>query len=128
MERRIRRLGVAFVALFGLLFAQTAYVQVVAADRIANEPGNATRQIRAEYQTERGRILAADGFTVLAESLEAPAGSVYAFERSYPGGDLYGQLTGYYSRLYGRSGLEQAMNPYLSGTAPELDRPRTSPT
>ncbi|MEX0985225.1 MAG: penicillin-binding transpeptidase domain-containing protein [Actinomycetota bacterium] len=120
MERRIRRLGLAFVLLFSLLFAQVAYVQVIAADRIANQQGNAARQIRAEYQTERGRILAADGRTVLAESVEAPAGSVYAFERAYPKADVYGHITGYYSRLFGRSGLEQAMNPYLSGDADEL--------
>jgi peptidoglycan glycosyltransferase len=120
VERQIRRLGIAFVVLFSLLFGQVAYVQVVAADRIANEPGNAARQIRAEYQTKRGTILAADGVTILAESVEAPAGSVYRFVRAYPRGELYGQLTGYYSRLYTRSGLEQAMNPYLSGTASEL--------
>jgi penicillin-binding protein A len=120
MDRQIRRLGVAFVVLFGLLFAQVAYVQVFAADRIANEPGNATRQMRAEYQTKRGPILAADGQTVLADSVEAPEGSVYRFEREYPFGDLYGHITGYYSRIYGRTGLEQAMNPYLSGTASEL--------
>ena len=35
MDRQIRRLGIAFVALFAVLFAQVAYVQVVAADRIA---------------------------------------------------------------------------------------------
>ncbi len=121
MDRQVRRLGIAFVALFGVLFAQVAYVQVVAADEIANEPGNAARQIRAEYQVERGRILAADRRTVLAESLPNPdPNSPYAFVRPYPQGELYGQLTGYYSRIYGRSGLEQAMNPYLSGTAPEF--------
>ena len=37
MDRQIRRLGIAFVALFAVLFAQVAYVQVVAADRIAEE-------------------------------------------------------------------------------------------
>jgi peptidoglycan glycosyltransferase len=120
VERQIRRLGVAFVVLFSLLFLQVAYVQVFAADRIANDPGNATRQIRAEYQTERGPILASDGRTVLADSVEAPRGSVYAFQREYPAGELYGHLTGFYSRVYGRTGLEQAMNAYLSGTAPEL--------
>jgi penicillin-binding protein A len=120
VERQIRRLGVAFVLLFALLFAQVAYVQVVAADRIANEPGNAARQIRAEYEVKRGPILASDGRTILAESVTAPAGSVYRYQREYPRGELYGQLTGYYSRIYGRSGLEQAMNPYLSGTASEL--------
>jgi peptidoglycan glycosyltransferase len=33
---------------------------------------------------------------------------------------LYGQLTGYYSLLYGRSGLEAAYNDYLSGRASAL--------
>lgn len=120
MERQIRRLGIAFVVLFSLLFAQVAYVQVFAADRIANEPGNAARQIRSEYETKRGPILAADGRTILADSVKAPEGSVYTYEREYPRGELYGHLTGYYSRIYGRGGLEQAMNAYLSGTADEL--------
>ena len=121
MDRQIRRLGIAFVALFAVLFAQVAYVQVVAADRIANQPANAARQIRAEYAVERGQILAADRKTVLAESTPSEdPNSPYRFVRSYPKGELYGQLTGYYSRIYGRSGLEQAMNPYLAGSAPEF--------
>ena len=121
MDRQIRRLGIAFVALFAVLFAQVAYVQVVAADRIANQPANAARQIRAEYAVERGQILAADRKTVLAESIpnEDP-NSPYLFVRQYPLGELFGQLTGYYSQIYGRTGLEQAMNPYLAGTAPEF--------
>jgi len=119
MDRRVRRLGVAFVVLFALLFGQVAYVQVFAADRIANQPANAARQIRAEYQTERGQILAAND-VILAESVEAPEGSVYRFERVYPLGDLYSHISGYYSRAIGRAGLEQSMNTYLSGTAPEL--------
>ena len=121
MDRQIRRLGIAFVALFAVLFAQVAYVQVVAADRIANQPANAARQIRAEYAVERGQILAADRKTVLAESIpnEDPD-SPYLFVRQYPLGELFGQLTGYYSQIYGRTGLEQAMNPYLAGTAPEF--------
>ena len=121
MDRQIRRLGFAFVALFALLFAQVAYVQVFAANRIAGEPANAARQIRAEYSVERGQILAADERTVLAESVANPdPNSVYRFLRKYPGRELYGQLTGYYSRIYGLSGLEDAMNPYLSGNAPEF--------
>ncbi len=121
MDRQIRRLGFAFVALFALLFAQVAYIQVFAANRIAGEPANAARQIRAEYSVERGQILAADERTVLAESVTNPdPNSVYRFLRKYPGRELYGQLTGYYSRIYGFSGLEDALNPYLSGTAPEF--------
>ena len=119
MDRQIRRLGVTFVVLFAMLFVQVAYVQVFAADRIANQPGNFARQLRSEYQTQRGRILAADG-SPLAESVEAPEGAVYRFERRYPQGTLFGHVTGYYSRVYGRSGLEQSMNAYLSGTAAEF--------
>jgi penicillin-binding protein A len=121
MDRQIRRLGFAFVALFALLFAQVAYVQVFASGRIAADPANAARQIRAEYSVERGQILAADERTVLAKSVPNPdTNSIYKFLRTYPGGSLYGQLTGYYSRIYGFSGLESAMNRYLSGTAPEF--------
>jgi peptidoglycan glycosyltransferase len=121
MDRQIRRLGLAFVALFAVLFAQVGYVQVVAADRIANQPANAARQIAAEYAVERGQILAANRTTVLAESTPNPdPESPYRFLRSYPGKSLWGQITGYYSQIYGRTGLEQAMNPYLSGTASEF--------
>jgi peptidoglycan glycosyltransferase len=119
MERRIRRLGVALVLLFSVVFAQLAYVQVFAADDIKNHPANFSRQLIAEYNVQRGKILTADGL-VLAESVPAPEGSRYRYERRYPHGDLYGYITGFYSRIYGRSALEESMNTYLSGEAPEL--------
>ena len=120
MDRQIRRLGIALVALFALLFGQVAYVQVFAAERIADSPGNATRQIRAEFEVERGQIIAADRRTVLARSVEAGPNQVYRYQREYPEGDLYGHITGYYSRIFGRAGIEQAFNDYLAGTASEL--------
>ncbi len=121
MDKQIRRLGIAFVGLFAVLFAQVAYVQVVAADDIANNPANAPRQIAAQYAVERGQILAANLTTVLATSEANPdPESPYRFLRKYPGKALWGQITGYYSRIYGLSGLEQAMDPYLSGNAPEF--------
>jgi len=119
MDRQIRRLGVAFVALFALLFGQLAYVQVIAADRIENHPANFTRQLIAEYEVRRGAIVTQGGI-VLAESVETKGEEALAFRRRYPQGDLFGHVTGFYSSVYGRSGLEQAMNPYLSGEAPEL--------
>jgi peptidoglycan glycosyltransferase len=64
-------------------------------------------------------ILTADGI-VLDVSVPAPMGYRYRFERLYPQGDLYGYITGFYSRIYGRSALEQSMYSYLSGESPEL--------
>jgi len=118
VDRQIRRLGLALTVLFLLLIAQLSYVQVFAADRIASDPANAARELIAEYSVDRGPILAADGKTELALSRKSPGELVYL--RRYPHGALYSGVTGFYSLVYGRSGLEQAMNEYLSGDAPEL--------
>jgi peptidoglycan glycosyltransferase len=120
VDRRIRRLGIGLVALFALLFAQLSYVQVIAADDIKAQPANARRQIIAEYRVERGPILSADG-QVLAQSVRSEERRAeLLFQRVYPDGPLYAGLTGYYSRIFGRAGLEQEANPYLSGDAAEL--------
>jgi peptidoglycan glycosyltransferase len=120
VDRRIRRLGIGLVVLFGLLFAQLSWVQVFHADAIKGQPANARRQIIAEYKVERGPILTADG-VVMAQSVRNPERRAeLRFRRVYDVGPLYAGLTGYYSRIYGRSELEQAANAYLSGDAPEL--------
>ena len=119
MNRRIRRLGIGLLALFALLFGQIAYVQVFAASSISQNPANATRQYIAEYRIQRGPILAADG-TAIAISKRAKGASIYKYQRFYPQGNLFGQITGYYSRVYGTSELEHSMNPYLSGSDPSL--------
>src|SRR5207237_1013183 len=93
------------------------YLQVVDASKLANNPSN-HRLIYEEYNVDRGEILARDGQTVLAKSV--PTKGQYKYLRVYPGGALYGQLTGYYSLLYQRSGLEAAYNDYLSGRASAL--------
>ncbi len=119
MNRRIRRLGIGLVALFGLLFAQVSYIQVFAAGGIAGDPANARRQIIAEYKVERGQIITADG-TVIALSEPTTGNATLRYARRYPEGPLFAGITGYYSQVYGRTELEQAMNSFLAGDAPEL--------
>jgi peptidoglycan glycosyltransferase len=119
VNRRIRRLGIGLVALFGLLFMQVSYIQVFAASGIAGNPANARRQIIAEYKVERGQIITADG-TVIALSEPTTGNATLRYARHYPDGALFAGITGYYSQVYGRTELEQAMNSYLSGDAPEL--------
>jgi penicillin-binding protein A len=120
MERRIRRLGISIVVLFVLIFGQLAYVQVFAADDIRAHPANFSRQLIAEYNVQRGPIFTSDGL-LLAESLPNPdERSRYRYLRRYPEGELFGLITGYYSRIYGSSAVERSMNPYLSGESPEL--------
>jgi peptidoglycan glycosyltransferase len=117
MDRQIRRLGIALLVLFVFVFVQVNYLQVVASSKLANDPAN-HRLILQEYDVDRGSILARDGQTVLASSVKT--GGQYGYLRKYPAGSLYAQITGYYSLIFGRSGLEAAYNDFLSGRAPEL--------
>jgi penicillin-binding protein A len=117
MDRQIRRLGVAFLVLFVLVFAQVNYLQVFAAKDLANNPAN-VRLLLQEFRVDRGDILARDGKTILARS-KATKGRL-KYQRTYPHGQLYADVTGYYSFLFGRYGLEQSQNDYLAGRAPEL--------
>lgn len=118
MDKQIRRLGVALLLLLLGLLVQIDYVQVFAADRLSANPANAARQQIAEYDVDRGAILAADGSTVLAVSRKSTG--VLRYRRRYPNGPLYADVTGYYSPIYGTSGLERAYDAYLSGSAAEL--------
>jgi peptidoglycan glycosyltransferase len=117
MDRQIRRLGVAFLVLFVALFAQVNYIQVFAADDLANNPANAKRQLIAEYDIDRGEIVATDRQTVLATSRKSSGELRY--QRRYPEGPLYATVTGFYS-VYSSTGLEAAYNDYLTGDAAEL--------
>ena len=69
MNRQIRRLGIVLMALFGALFVQLNYVQVVEAHKLANDPRNGRIATR-DFSRERGSIESADG-AVLATSVPA---------------------------------------------------------
>ncbi|MEX1100856.1 MAG: penicillin-binding protein 2 [Actinomycetota bacterium] len=118
MDRQIRRLGVGLLVLLVVLLAGVNYVQVFAAEDIADNPANAFRQIVAESSVDRGRILASDAETELAFSRQT--NGEFEYQRHYPDGPLWAHMTGYYSLFFGRTELEQSFNEHLSGDAPEL--------
>src|SRR4029077_10180099 len=79
------------------------------------DPNNA-RPIQREFNRARGQILSADG-AVLALSV-APSDDKDIQSprvRLYPEGDLFGQITGFYSFIYGASGVEKTYNDALLG-------------
>ncbi len=115
MNRQIRRVAVFVLALFFLMFSAPFYWQVVEGDKLANDPRNA-RKLFKEYSLERGKMVLPDGQPV-AISVATP--DALKFKRTYPQGDHYGMVTGYYSLVFGSSLAESAFNTYLVGKAPE---------
>ncbi|HUI04886.1 MAG TPA: penicillin-binding transpeptidase domain-containing protein [Acidimicrobiales bacterium] len=110
MARRIRWLGIVMAACFVLLFLQLNNIQVVKAHRYATNVNN-PQVISARYNQPRGAILSADG-VVLARSVQATSGA-YKYERQYPEGPVFGQITGYLSFNYLPTGVEDTYGSYL---------------
>ena len=119
MTRQVRRVAIVLFLLFGALFVNLNFLQVLRADGLSNDTRN-SRKIIAEYSIRRGSIVAGKGgdTTVLAESV-ATDGGRFEYRRRYPEPELYAHVTGFYSLLYGRAGLEDTANGLLVGDAPE---------
>ena len=114
MEKRIRRLGIFMLMCFVALFVQLNNIQVLKAGTLANAPNN-PRVLLAARSQPRGSILSADGVT-LAQSVLAPPGSTYKYQRVYPTNTatLFAQIVGYDSINYGNfNGVEAEYNKYL---------------
>lgn len=111
MNRQIRLVGIGIIVLFIGLFVQLNYLQVFHAAALDNKPQN-TRRIIQEYDRPRGDIIAANG-TLLAYS--KPVKGPFAYQRVYPQGSLFGQITGYFSYTYGSDGVEKTYDSFLTG-------------
>ena len=115
MNTPVRRIAIAVMVMVLLLFANLTYVQVVKASDYRNDPRN-QRVLLAEYSRQRGQI-SADG-QVLASSSETNDRLRYL--RQYPDGPEYAPITGYYSVIYGSSGIERASDSVLNGSDDRL--------
>lgn len=111
MNKQIRQLGFAIVVLFIVLFVQLNHIQVLQASKLQNDPRNNRNTVR-DFSSPRGDILSADG-TVLAQSVDS--NDQYELLRTYPQGELFGHLTGFFSFNYGSEGLEREFNDELAG-------------
>jgi penicillin-binding protein A len=96
---------------FLLVFAQLNYVQIFAAQSIAGNDAN-IRSLLAEYAIKRGEIETVD-FEQLATS--KATGGKLKYRRTYPGGELYGHITGWYSLVFGTDRIERSYNEQLLG-------------
>jgi penicillin-binding protein A len=120
VNRAILRLSLACLAMFVLLLINVNYVQAFEGSSLADKPGN-VRIANEQFLYKRGSIVATgDGGNVkIAESKLAKGGNG-TYHRVYPFGPVYAPVTGYDS-IYSNTGIEEAENKFLAGTAPQLE-------
>ena len=110
MNRPIRRLAGVLALMLVAILVNITVIQVVLAGDYRDRPGN-QRVLLEEYDRERGPILVdADP---IARSVES--GDALRFLRTYSNGPLYAPVTGFYSIIFGATGLERQENRVLSG-------------
>jgi penicillin-binding protein A len=107
----IRKVGYALTLLVLVLVGQLTYLQVVDANHLANDPNNIRKFLR-DFNRPRGEILTTDG-QIVARSDKT--GGELKYQRVYPQGDLFAQISGYQSFLIGNTGVEASYDKVLTG-------------
>lgn len=110
MAKPIRLIALLLGVLLIALLVNVTVIQVVLAGDYRDRPGN-QRVLLEEYDRERGPILV--GADPVARSVET--GNALRYLRKYSEGPLYAPVTGFYSLVYGATGLERQENRVLTG-------------
>ncbi|MCP2262147.1 cell elongation-specific peptidoglycan D,D-transpeptidase [Streptoalloteichus tenebrarius] len=115
MNTPLRRVAMSVMVMVLLLLANATYVQVFKADEYRKDPRN-QRVLLEEYSRQRGKILA--GGQAVADIKET--NDRLKFLRTYPAGEMYAPITGYFSPSYGSVGMEFAQDSVLNGSDDRL--------
>ncbi len=115
MTRPLNRLALGLLVLMVALLVQLTRIQVINRDELNAMPGN-QRTLLTEYSRERGPILV--DRAPIAESVATD--DELKYRRVYPSGPMFASATGFYSIVYGATGLEKTENAILSGEDPRL--------
>ncbi|WP_433266946.1 peptidoglycan D,D-transpeptidase FtsI family protein [Actinosynnema sp. CS-041913] len=121
MNTPLRRVGLAMMAMMLLLLGNATYVQVIKADDYRKDPLN-RRVVLDQYSRERGQIIAAGGEPLA--TVEKTTDRL-RYLRKYAG-PAFAPVTGYFSTVYGASGLERTEDDLLNGSDDRLFARRVS--
>jgi penicillin-binding protein A len=114
MNSKIRRLSIGLLVCYLALFVQLNILQVGKEEQLAEDPRNDRQTIR-DFNRPRGPIVTVDG-VVVARSVQTAPGSEFKYQREYPLGDLFANITGYYTFNYGSTQVERTQSDVLAGT------------
>ncbi len=109
MNKQVRRVGLILTLMFVALFTMATSIQVLRSSELYQD----SRNVRASfetYKTLRGAIIV--GGVPVVTSI--PVNDEYRYLRAYES-VIYNSVTGFFSIFTGSTGIERAMNSYISG-------------
>jgi len=109
VNKQVRRVGLILTLMFVALFTTATSIQVLRSGALYQD----SRNVRASYETYktlRGAIIVG-GVPIVTST---PVNDEYRYLRNYES-VIYNSVTGYFSIFAGSSGIERAMNSYISG-------------
>jgi peptidoglycan glycosyltransferase len=112
VNKELKRISVVVLLMFIALFLSSSVIQVVSADGLRSDPRN-VRTLYDSFSAQRGPILI-DGVPIAQSD---PVDDNFSYLRVYTNGPLYAPVTGYFTLNQGNTGVEGALNDYLSGTS-----------
>jgi len=115
VNRAVRRLSSIVLAMFLALLVSVTWVQYVQAPSLNADQRN-VRTLYNEYGNPRGPIVVGGESVASSRAVD----DVFGYQREYSEGELYASVTGYYSVVFGRTGLEREANDVLTGRADAL--------
>jgi peptidoglycan glycosyltransferase len=119
MNKQIRRLAAGLLVCYLILFVQLNLTQVVQRDTLAANSNN-TRDVLRDFDKPRGAIVTADGFPVaMSEPTDPATDDPFKYQRVYPTGDLFANVSGYYTYAFGATKLEKKFTDVLTGRTNE---------
>ena len=101
MNRALKRISIAILAMFLLLLINVNYLQGFETTSLASRPFN-VRAVSADNQYQRGDIETADGVKIAGTT---PSNDIYKYVRTYANGPVYAPITGYDS-IYSSTPVE----------------------
>ena len=108
MNKNINNIFIVIIILFAAISTNLIYTQLINPQRVLGHPEN-LRYILEEAKEPRGDIYSKDG-ALLAQSRRE--GQLYL--RYYPDGAIFEPMLGFFNPKYGKSGIEQTLDNFIS--------------
>jgi penicillin-binding protein A len=120
VNSQITRVATLALILLIALIVGTTYWQVWASSGLAAKQDNAIQRV-AQFTIKRGKIYAPHGQVIYATNVRRKVKGETFYFRKYPDDATLAQTLGYSTQERSRTGLEQSLNDYLTGTNTNLN-------